>query len=94
MVLSLPYNTHCDILPLIAENRPLDCMLECRYIGLYKTISESKINIVKYIVHTRLYYYTSTMSRNMLHIMSKCDLSIDDIGSLSKTNINGHCYNK
>ena len=94
MVLSLPYNTHSNLLPLIAENRPLDCMLECRYIGFYKTISESKNNIVKYIAHTRLYDYTSTMSRNMLHIMSKYNLSIDDIRSLSKTNINRHCYNK
>merc|ERR1711895_283859 len=94
MALSLPHNTHCDLLPLIAENRPLDCMLECRYIGFYKTISESKNNIVKYIAHTRLYDYTSTMSRNMLHIMSKYNLSIDDIRSLSKTNINRHCYNK
>ena len=52
MVLSLPYNTHCDLLPLIAENRPLDCMLECSYIGFYKTISESENNIAKYISHT------------------------------------------
>jgi len=85
---------HSNLLPLIAENRPLDCMLECRYIGFYKTISESKNNIVKYIAHTRLYDYTSTMSRNMLHITSKYNLSIDDIRSLSKTNINRHCYNK
>ena len=48
MALSLPYNTHCDLLPLIAENRPLDCMLEYRYIGFYKTILEPKNNIVKY----------------------------------------------
>ena len=34
------------------------------------------------------------MSRNMLHIMGKYNLSIDDIRSLSKTNINRHCYNK
>ena len=34
------------------------------------------------------------MSRNMLHIMSKYNLSIEDIRSSSKTNINRHCYNK
>ena len=92
--LSLPYNTHCDLLPLIAENRPLDCMLDCRYMFFYKTISESKNNIVKHIAHNRVYEYTSTMGRNMLHIMNKYDLSIDDIRSLSKANINRHCYSK
>ena len=93
MALLLPYNTHCNLLPLIAENRPLDCVLEYRYIGFYKTILEPKNNIVKYIAHTRLYDYTFTMGRIMLH-MSKYDLSIDYIRSLSNTNINRHCNTK
>ena len=86
MALSLPYNTHCNLLPLIAENRPLDCVLEYRYIGFYKTILEPKNNIVKHIAHTRLYDYTFTMGRIMLH-MSKYDLCIDYIRSLYNTNI-------
>ena len=92
--LSLPYNTHCDLLPLIAENRPLDCMLDCRYVAFYKSISESKNNIVKYIAHNRVHEHNSTMGRNMSHIFNKYNLSIDDIRSLSKANINRHCYSK
>ena len=92
--LSLPYTTHCDLLPLIAENKPLDCILDCRYMAFYKTISESDNSIVKYIANSRLYEYTSTMGRNMLYLTSKYDISIDDIKSLPKTHINRHCYTK
>ena len=31
-VLEVPYMTHCDLLPLINDNMPLDCILDCKYI--------------------------------------------------------------
>ena len=92
--LSLPYNTHCDLLPLIAENKPLDCILDCRYMAFYKTISKSDNSIVKHIAQSRLFENTSTMGKNMLYLTRKYDISIDDIKSLSKTHLNRYCYTK
>ena len=90
-ILSLPYNTHCDILPLIVDNKPLDCMLDCRYLAFYKSIATSDNSIIRFTAQYRLYAYTSTMGRNMSHLMNKYDISIDNVISYTKAKINKHC---
>ena len=36
------YMTHCDMLPFIANNMPLDCIIDCKYIAFYKFIEKSE----------------------------------------------------
>ena len=93
-VLSLPYNTHCDLLPLIAENKPMECMIDCRCLAFYKSIATSDNSIVRYTAEYRLYTHKSTMGRNMTHLMSKYDICVDNVISYTKAKMNKHCYSK
>ena len=93
-ILSVPYNTHCDILPLIVDNKPLECMLDCRYLAFYKSIATSDNSIIRFTAQYRLYAHTSTMGRNMSHLMNKYDISIDNVISYTKAKINKHCYSR
>ena len=78
-VMSIPYTTHCDLLPLIADNMSIETRLDCKYIAFYKSIATSKNSIVNYIARNRLYEHSSTMSKNMTHLMHKYNISIEDI---------------
>ena len=77
--LSLPYDTHCSLLPLIAENKPVECMLDCRYIAFFRSLSVSYNSIVRYTAIYRLNEFTSTMGRNMTHLKYRYDLQMEDI---------------
>ena len=93
-VLGLPNMTHCDLLPLIAENMPLDCILDCKYISFYKSISKADNKIVSYTAKNKLYDHTSTLGKNITHLMHKYDLEVDDILLLSKERVKELCYNR
>ena len=93
-ILSLPFNTHSDILPLIVDNKPMDCMLDCRYLAFYKSIAKSENSIIRFTAQYRLYADKSTMGRNMTHLMDKYDISLDNVISYTKAKINKHCYSK
>ena len=92
--LSLPYNTHCSLLPLIAENKPLECMLDCRYIAFFRSLITSHNNTVRYTAIYRSNELTSTMGRNMTHLKFKYDLQMEEFISLTKNKISFHCYTK
>jgi hypothetical protein len=53
-VMSVPSTTHCDLLPLIADNRSIETRLDCKYIAFYKSIATSKNSIVNYVANNRL----------------------------------------
>ena len=93
-VLGLPNMTHCDLLPLIAENMPLQCILDCKYIAFYKSIAKSDNKIVSFTAKCKLHDHTSTLGRNITHIMHKYDFDVDDIISFSKQRVKELCYNK
>ena len=93
-VLSVPNMTHCDLLPLVANNMPLDVKLDCKYIGFYKSIATSENIILRYTAKCKLYDYSSTLGRNMTYLIHKYGLQVDDLLSLSKNKIKQHCYNK
>ena len=85
--LSLPYNTHCSLLPLIAENKPVECMLDCRYIAFFRSLIMSYKNIVRYTAIYRLNEFPCTVSRNMTHLKHKYDLQMEDFISFTKTRL-------
>ncbi|CAL4174079.1 unnamed protein product [Meganyctiphanes norvegica] len=93
-VLSVVNMTHCDLLPLIAENMPLETILDCKYIAFYKSIATSKNKAVSYTAKTRLFDHTSTLGKNMTHLMHKYEFEIEDLISISRNKVKEHCYNK
>ena len=93
-VLELPYMTHCDMLPLIANNMPLDCILDCKYIAFYKSIEKSENKIIEYTAKNKVYDHTSTLGKNITHLVHKYDLAVDDIVSLYKHKVKELCYIK
>ena len=93
-ILNFPNTTHRDLLPLIADNMPIECSLDCKYIGFFKSITTSENKIVNYMSRIRIYVHSSTLGRNMTHIMHKYELNLEDIISLSRNRIKEHCFNK
>ena len=93
-VMSVPFRTHCDLLPLIADNIPIETRLDCKYIAFYKSIATSKNSIVKHVANSRVHNYASTMGRNVTYLMHKYNISVDDILETSKKNMNRNCYQK
>ena len=93
-VLSVVNMTHCDLLPLIAENMPLETILDCKYIAFYKSIATSKNKAVSYTAKTQLFDHTSTLGKHMTHLMHKYEFEIEDLISISRNKVKEHCYNK
>ena len=93
-VMSVPSTTHCDMLPLIAENMSIETRLDCKYIAFYKSIATSKKRIVNYVARNRLHEHASTMGKNMTYLMDKYDISLDDILVTSKKAMNKQCHQK
>ena len=46
---SVPTNTHCDILPLLASQSPIDIQLKCRFLKFYRSLSNSGNALVRYL---------------------------------------------
>ena len=86
--------THCDLLPLIADNMPLEYILDSRYFAFFKSIVNSENEIISYLAGSKIFDCSSTLGRNITHLMCKYDLVIDDMLSLSKQKIKNHCLNK
>ena len=86
-VLGVVNTTHCDLLPLIANNRSLDCILDLKYIAFYKSHMNSKNSIVKFTANVRLLDHTSTLSKNIKYIIHKYDINAIDMLSTSKYNL-------
>ena len=93
-ILSVSNMAHCDLLPLISDDMPLELKLECKYIGFYRSIANSNNNLVRYTSKCKMYDYSSTLGRNMTHLIHKYDLQVDDMLALSKNKMKEHCYNR
>ena len=93
-ILSVSNRTHCDLLPLISDNIPLEVKLDCKFIGFYKSIASSENSLVRYAAKCKMYDYSSTFGRNMTHLIHKYELQVDDMLALSKNMIKKHCYNR
>ena len=86
--------THCELLPLIANNVSIETRLDCKYLAFYKSIATSKNSIVNYVARSKLHDYSSTMGKNMNHLMNKYNISVEDILQTSKKQMNMLCYQK
>lgn len=93
-ILGVVNTTHCDLLPLITSNLPLDCILDLKYIAFFKTLMTTKNSIVKFTANIRLLDQTSTLSKNVKHLTHKYGISKSDMLSTTKYLLKKHCYNK
>ena len=73
---------------------PLEYILDCRYIAFYKSIISSNNKIISFTANYKTFECTSTMGKNITHLMHKYNLVIDEIKSLSKHSFKELCYNK
>ena len=94
IALSVPYQTHCDLLPLISDNMPLDCMLDCRFFSFYRSLINSENNLVKFTASNITNLHSSTLYNNIRYLQHKYDMSIEDILSMSKRKVNETCHLK
>ena len=92
--LLLPYRTYCDLIPLIAENTPIEIFLHCKFIYFYKSAATSDNSILNYMAKNCVFNHESTMGRNLTHLLHKYNLQVDNILSYSKNLMRKHCYQK
>ena len=91
---NLPPNTHCDLLPLIASQTPIDIQLKCRFLRFYKSCTKSDNKLVNLIANKFKFTYRSTMSKNLREIMFDLNLDLYEIMNLSENKIKQLYYDK
>ena len=69
-VWKLPYGSHRDLIPLIAECVTLDVALVFRLIQFCRTVALSDNMIVNHIANTITFVYRSTVDQHVRHILS------------------------
>ena len=84
---NLPVNTHCDIIPLVTSQLPIDIQLKCRFLKFYKTLIKSENTLISYLAKLKTFSSLSTMSNNLNHILSDLDLDIFELKMLSYNKI-------
>ena len=73
------YGSHRDLIPLIAESKPLDVALVYKFIKFYKTVALSDNMVVNYIGNTKTFAYRSIMGQNVRHIISKYNMTCHEL---------------
>ena len=94
IVLGFVNTTHSNLLPLIADNMPLDCILDLKFLSFYKTIMSSENKVVSHVAHRMSKSLTSTMCKNVNYLRCKYDICVDNIKTFSKGKLKNHCYSK
>ena len=94
IVLGLDNTTHCDLLPLIADNKPLECTLDLKFLSFYKTIISSENMAVRQVAHRMSKSPTSTLCNNVNYLMYKYDICEENIMTFSKDKLKKLCYSK
>ena len=83
----LPGNTHCDILPLLSSQNPIDIQLKCRFVKFYKSLVISENNLIRYLSHASTFTSYSTMSKNLNQILYDINFELEELLHLSINNI-------
>ena len=92
IVLEVVNTTHCDLLPLIYDNMPLECSLDLKYMSFYKTIMSSENRIIEFTANRMFLLHTSILCKNLIYLTHKYKLSREDIMTFSKSKLKNHCY--
>ena len=90
----VPSNTHCDILPLLASQSPIDIQLKCRFVKFYRSISDSDNSLVRYLANAMTFAHRSTMSNNYNRILYDLNMDVHELAELSLKEVKEVYYNK
>ena len=83
----LPYRTHCELIPFISDQLPVDVLMYRRFMRFFHSSLNSK-NMVVSLVFRQAMRSQSRMGRNLRYIVSKFNLPL---GSVSEKCINKIC---
>ena len=78
-LLCVPYTTHCDMLHLLVQDKPIECQLILRAVKFYQAIIKSDNTIVQVCGQLALNGSRSKVSNSINYIAYKCSLSKYDI---------------
>ena len=71
----LPYRTHCNLLPVIAECHPIECQLLCRISKCICTSLSSQNMYLSLLMNLVTRGSRSAISKTFNHMLSKCRLT-------------------
>ena len=94
IIWNLPCNTHCDILPLLASQTPIDIQLKCRFLKFYRSLLKSENNLIKYLSRLKTFSSHSTMGKNLNQILFDLNVDIFELEMLSLQKIKKMYYDK
>ena len=80
---NLPFNTHCDLLPLLTSQSPIDIQLKCRFVKFYKSLVNSNNTLIKYLSNANTFSCYSTMSKNLNMVLQELNLDISELQNVS-----------
>ena len=91
---SVPSNTHCDILPLLASQSPIDIQLKCRFLKFYRSIINSDNALIRYLSNVMTFTNRSTMSSNFNRILYDLNMDACELAELSLKKVKDMYYSK
>ena len=91
---NVPSNTHCDIMPLLASQSPIDMQLKCRFLKFYRSLINSDNPLIRYLSNIMTFTNRSTMSRNFNKILYDLNVDTYELAQLSLENVKALYYNK
>ena len=89
---NLPYNTHCDILPLLSSQVPIDIQLKCRFLKFYRSLLESDNKLIRYMCTHMTFSSNSVMGNNLNQILYDLDVDILELNTFSLNKIKKMYY--
>ena len=89
---NVPYNTHCDILPLLSSQVPIDIQLKCRFFKFYRSLLESDNKLIRYMSTFMTFSSNSVMGNNLNQILYDLDVDILELNTFSLNKIKKMYY--
>lgn len=89
---NVPYNTHCDILPLLSSQVPIDIQLKCRFLKFYRSLLESDNKLIRYMCTFMTFSSNSVMGNNLNQILYDLDVDILELNTFSLNKIKKMYY--
>ena len=80
---NLPINTHCDIIPLVASQVPIELQLKFRFLKFYKSLLKSENKLISYLSKFKTFSSSSTMSNNLNQILYDLNVDLYELEMLS-----------
>ena len=91
---NLPYRTHCNMLPIIADVYPIEIALECKFVKFFKSLTNSENKSVAYMANAMKNDCNSILGHNIKYLSLKYNLSSENYLNMSMREVKNKMYNK